>query len=132
MIFAAIRARRAAEFASLLTTATSSQAASSVLAIQFERSWLDAIFQKVHRTWITSAGEAAAREAPPSSRVATYTVRTATFPDPNALRIWPARIRSPASRSAEPKDCQQKLRHHWAKSGLNELVHPPAAKIPQT
>ena len=82
--------------------------------------------------WLTSAGEAAAGEAAPSSRVATYTVRTAMFQDPNVLRIWPARIRSRATRSAEPRDCQLKLRHQWVRPRLNELVHPPAAKIPQT
>ena len=83
---------------------------------------------------VTSAEEAAAGEAAPSTRGDTYTVRTATFPDPNAPRIWPARIRSRAIRSAEQENCRQKhpTRHRRARLGLTELVHPTAGKWPQT
>ena len=55
---------------------------------------------------VTSAEEAAAGEAAPSNRGDTYTVRTASFLDPNAARILPARIRSRAIRSADQEDCQ--------------------------
>jgi len=83
---------------------------------------------------VTSAEEAAAGEAAPSTRGDTYTVRTATFPDPNAPRIWPARIRSHAIRSAEQENCRQKhpTRNRRAGPGLSELVPPTAGKWPQT
>ena len=82
--------------------------------------------------WLTSAGEAAAGEAAPSSRVATYTVRTAMFQDPDVLRIWPARIPQPRHPICWAEGLPAKAATPVGETAANELVHPPAAKIPQT